>query len=238
MGKWTFEGDLVWTGRVDHQIKIRGQRVEPAEIEQVLMKSSSNIIECLVAKGERNSEEFLIAYLALENNVSVDLNAIKKACSNELPQWKRPTFYLVLSGERLPRNANGKIDRSALPPPPLNSVEAPIDEVQTPLEMQVKRLWLEVLQRIPSEKLSNDASWTGLGGTSLSIIRLINLYRSHILPSSHRTLRFSDFLRIYTIREHAQLLSEILNDTIGEKRTVLCTTGAIKGIKRCIFLST
>lgn len=216
---------------MDDQIKLRGQRVEPAEIEQIILKSSSNILECLVMKQEQGSEEFLTAYLAIKNHHLVDLNVVKKACSNELPQFKCPSFYVILPDEKLPRNANGKINRAALPPPSMVSFEVVNNGIQTPLEIQVQKLWLEVLQRNSNEQLVHDSSWSDVGGTSISIVRLITRYRKDILPSSHQSLTFSDFLRFSTIRDHARLLTKILNDNIQESKPPLRATGTMEGME-------
>src|SRR5690349_16879906 len=116
--KWDVNGNLVYCGRVDYQIKLRGQRIEPAEIEDVIMSASSDIRECLVMKVEGDEHDYLVAHVATTVLSSEEkLNAtIEKTCFLRLAPIKRPTVYRVWHGGTLPRNRNGKINRAALLP--------------------------------------------------------------------------------------------------------------------------
>ncbi|CAF3867720.1 unnamed protein product, partial [Rotaria sp. Silwood1] len=136
-------GDLVkmdnkglhhYQGRKDHQIKLHGQRIELGEIERCLLNTS--VSACVAIKWD---DDHLIAYV---QSSDIDEEQLRKHCQSHLPPYMVPSLFIVL--DKLPLNANGKIDRKHLPPPsshfshslPLNytnnsEMKTPHDEIES-----------------------------------------------------------------------------------------------------------
>ncbi|CAF1360501.1 unnamed protein product [Adineta steineri] len=207
LGYYNSHGEVVPAGRTDFQIKIRGQRVEAAEIENTIIASLSNeISSCLVMKSTEN-EERLIAYL-VSKNLDINIESIRKYCNTHLRQYMIPSHFVVL--DSFPVNTNGKIDRKRLPPPsPLSSCtstkltetyeEQPVSE----LEEKVHRFWCTLLHL---DAISRDANCFALGGSSLSIMQLFNYYQVYLAP--HKQLNVLDFIVNPTIVEHVRHLKD------------------------------
>jgi len=118
LARYNTRGELVHVGRIDFQIKIRGQRVETAEIENTIIKfSPSEISNCLVTKVSQN-HDYLIAYI-ISNDSDLDTEMIRDYCNNHLCQYMVPFHIMIL--DKFPLNVNGKIDRKKLPLPSLLS---------------------------------------------------------------------------------------------------------------------
>lgn len=167
---WLPDGQVLFHGRQDEQIKLRGYRIEPGEIKDALLKIEK-IADAWVApcKDERGVDH-LVAYICGE-----DLPApaqIRSRLSEWLPPQMIPSFYYVL--DRIPISPNGKIDRRALPEPEF-LYEGPGHEDPDPdnhVEIQLQLIWQEVLEK---EKIGVRDDFFQLGGHSLKAIKL--LYR-------------------------------------------------------------
>ncbi len=110
-------GDVEFLGRVDHQLKIRGFRVEPGEIETVLARHP-RVAQCVVLAIEQRRRRILAAYLTLREPGRIPIEALKAHLAADLPDYMVPDAFITL--EAMPLNANGKIDRQALPAPDPN----------------------------------------------------------------------------------------------------------------------
>ena len=194
-------GLLHYIGRTDFQIKLRGQRIELGEIEAVIMRSSSEIINCVVLKRNHDNEEHLVAYI--QTKVTLNISMLRDECTKHLPLYMVPSLFVLI--EHFPLNPNGKLDRKALPPPDfsllLSSDPTVTDEQpRTEIERQVSSIWCQVLNlaSIPS----TTSSFFKLGGNSLLLIKLHHIYQTQF----HRTTNISDLFRRATIIDHAQLL--------------------------------
>lgn len=107
-------GRLEFLGRIDRQLKIRGFRVEPAEIEAILRRHAEVLDSCVIEQGE-SASAYLVAYVVLQD-CSVGLQpALRDYLSTQLPDFMLPSYVVALS--RFPLNHNGKIDISLLPHP-------------------------------------------------------------------------------------------------------------------------
>ncbi|MFH0891595.1 MAG: amino acid adenylation domain-containing protein, partial [Candidatus Falkowbacteria bacterium] len=165
LAKMHSDGNIEILGRIDHQIKIRGYRVEPGEIE-VTVKKINNIKECIVIKHE----EALVAYYATTDKNPLKAEDIKNRLRQILPDYMIPAYFIHL--EKFPLNANGKLDRRALLPPAEKDLfkrkyEAP----SGPIEEKLTAIWREVLG---IKKISRHDNFFDLGGHSLKAIRLLS----------------------------------------------------------------
>ena len=105
-------GLLHYQGRKDHQIKLHGQRIELGEIERCLLNTS--ISACVVIKWGDNH---LVAYVQTTSNI--DEKQLREHCQSHLPPHMIPSIFIIL--DKLPLNANGKVDRKLLPSPDFSS---------------------------------------------------------------------------------------------------------------------
>lgn len=157
------DGNVEFLGRMDEQLKIRGFRIEPGEIEGVL-KTHREVGEALVVAGEHGDpgDKYLAAYIVPLSPFGPTDQDLKNFLKDFLPDFMVPAFFIRM--DRLPLNPNGKVDRSALPPPdprPAGSeVEPPGDEV----EERLIAIWEQLLGIRP---LGVHDDFFALGGHSL-----------------------------------------------------------------------
>ncbi len=111
-GRWTSAGEIEFLGRGDDQVKVRGHRVEPAEVESVLLRHPGVREAAVVARREDGEEARLVAYIAARG-AAPTVAALREHLAGLLPAYMVPAIFLVL--ERLPLNASGKVDRARLP---------------------------------------------------------------------------------------------------------------------------
>ncbi|HEV2269208.1 MAG TPA: amino acid adenylation domain-containing protein, partial [Steroidobacteraceae bacterium] len=172
---WRADGQLVFQGRADEQLKIRGLRVEPGEIEAAL-RTVAGIAQAAVASHESGGgEKRIVAYIAGRDDI--DLAAVRAQLRAQLPDYMLPASYVVL--EELPLTGNGKVDRaalSALPAPPASAAEEALAP-RSPDEVLLCQLVATLLQR-PQVSLADD--FFHLGGHSLLAARLIAQIRARL----------------------------------------------------------
>ncbi|CAF4099654.1 unnamed protein product, partial [Adineta steineri] len=216
LARYNERGELVHAGRIDFQVKVHGQRVETSEIENTIITGSSDkISNCLVTKAPQNND-FLVAYV-VSNDLQIDTEEIRQHCSKYLRQYMVPSMFIIL--EKLPLNANGKIDRKNLPVPDF-SVLATIAndrryiEPMGKVEILVHSLWCEALGH---SRISTNANFFSIGGHSLLFIRIYQHYRT-LFNLDDETINIRSFLDHNTIAEHAKLLENNKINNIQEKQ--------------------
>ncbi|MBR8842255.1 non-ribosomal peptide synthetase [Pseudoalteromonas sp. JC3] len=166
--RWNKEGLIEYMGRLDHQVKIRGLRIELEEIEAQLA-SISGIQKAVVLAKPSPSGERLVGYVQSQQVQSSD--ELKSILAKVLPDYMVPNS--ILSLERLPLSPNGKIDRDALPEPvwqDSGEFVAPIND----MEQSVAQVWSEVLG---INNISRFANFFTLGGDSIACLKVVSLMR-------------------------------------------------------------
>ncbi|WGD28921.1 amino acid adenylation domain-containing protein [Ancylobacter sp. WKF20] len=158
------DGAVVYLGRSDHQIKIRGLRIELGEIEAAVMASGLVRQAGIVAREDRGTKR-IVAYVVPEPGA--DLAVLKARVAAKVPDYMVPAAFVAL--EALPVNANGKLDRAALPAPDFAGTgqRAP----QTPTEQRLAALFADQLQ-LATPIAAEDDFFT-LGGDSLAAVALL-----------------------------------------------------------------
>ncbi|MEV4413081.1 non-ribosomal peptide synthetase [Catellatospora sp. NPDC049609] len=156
------DGALEFLGRVDRQVKVRGHRVEPAEIEDALRALPGVVEVAVVADRAAHGDTRLLAYVVLDG---VDTAAVRAGLAGRLPAYLVPAVFMDLP--RLPLNPNGKVDLAALPLPPAEHA-APAPEL-TAAERTVLDIWQESLGRAVD---GADANFFELGGNSIDAARV------------------------------------------------------------------
>ncbi|GAB3738549.1 hypothetical protein GCM10027598_66970 [Amycolatopsis oliviviridis] len=169
--RWNADGELVFAGRVDDQVKVRGYRIEPGEIEAALVAQES-VGQAVVLARDSGTGKRLIGYVtaAGESGVSgvsgVDEAAVRAGVAARLPEYMVPAAVVVL--DALPLTANGKVDREALPDPDFNGRVTGREPV-TEAERLLCALFAEVLGL---ERAGADDSFFELGGDSILSMQL------------------------------------------------------------------
>lgn len=168
-GYYTPDGSIMFLGRKDNQIKIRGMRVELGEIESVLMRCSG-IKEAVVDVSGHDDIKRLVAYIVSDDK-ELNQSKLRSFLSNQLPDYMIPSFYIFL--EKLPLNANGKIDRKALPQPDLEQVVSDSDFVapKTDTEKKLAEIFSRVLGL---KRIGIHDNFFALGGHSLLVVKLVS----------------------------------------------------------------
>ncbi|PUA29931.1 MAG: hypothetical protein B0W54_05145 [Cellvibrio sp. 79] len=173
--RWNSEGQLEYLGRLDHQVKIRGLRIELGEVEARLLAQVGVREAVVIAIGGR-----LIGYVSPHAGHSLEDSALREQLGQLLPDYMVPSQIVVL--ENLPLNANGKVDRKALPAPDnidTRIYEPPVGEVEETLAA----MWAEVLD---IERVGRNDSFFALGGHSLQVIQLVTKAQS-VFPAELST---------------------------------------------------
>ncbi len=157
---WNADGELEYRGRSDFQVKLRGLRIEPGEIEAALSDRPEVAHAVAVVRGTNAVEQRLVAYVVAAGEQVVDGDRLRADLSRRLPAYMVPATVVVL--DELPVGASGKLDRRALPAPPHRTREfrAPRTESET----VVCRVFAQVLEL---ERIGLDDNFFELGGTSL-----------------------------------------------------------------------
>ena len=161
-------GNFEISGRADTQVKIRGTRIEPGEIENLLLQFPKIIETVVLAREDETGEKHLCAYI-VGSSLKIDAKELRKFVAAQLPSYMVPTYFIQL--DEIPLNTNGKVDRLQLPAPQseMNSnYIAPQDDV----ERILAKIWSEVLD-IPEEKIGIEDEFFQLGGHSLKANQVI-----------------------------------------------------------------
>jgi len=217
-GRYRPDGVLELLGRIDLQVKIRGQRVEPGEVEAVL-RSHPAVREAVVAAfGE--DEPRLAAWLVAERAGADDLRAF---LAERLPASMIPADWAFL--DALPLTPHGKVDRARLPEPgrERKAVQAPRD----PTELRLVRLWEEILG---SRSVGVSDNFFALGGHSLAAVRLM----AGVRRLFGRQLPLSELFRRPTIEALAELLRHGAQDLPWSPLVELAPGSAEKAPLFCI----
>jgi aspartate racemase len=162
------DGNIEFVGRVDHQVKVRGFRVEPGEIEFALRQHPSVKDAVVLAKGDRTGVKRLVAYI-VPAGVAAGGAELRAFLKEKLPEYMVPTAFVSM--EAFPITPNGKLDRAALPEPEITRADiqsrfvAPRNEI----EHQLVLIWERVIGIKP---IGVTDSFFDLGGHSLLAVRL------------------------------------------------------------------
>jgi amino acid adenylation domain-containing protein len=168
MGRRLADGSIVFAGRKDLQVKIRGVRVEPGEIESALTKLRG-VRECaVIATANGSSDRRLVAYVVPQHAESIDANDLRMSLKRTLPDYMVPSAFVVL--DELPLTASGKVNRRALPVSEISECRAETSTApRTLTEKFLAEIWRDVLG---IADIGVHENFFDLGGHSLLAVRL------------------------------------------------------------------
>ena len=245
LGRWHKDGYVEFVGRKDNQVKLNGYRVELEEISAKL-KKLNNIKEAVVTVQKQNDKDYIVGYLLPQNydrkrshgftnaesfslslinkqgkyspNDIIDLKLIKKIInlnlSKFLPDYMLPSSYVIL--EKLPITANGKIEFSKLPKLCIEEVTNYVAP-RNNLESKICKIWSGILG-IPKTKISIDDNLFGLGGNSITAIRLVSKLNKEL----DNNISIDTFFRHDSIKKLADYLTHnTSNDIVIDRIFVL-----------------
>ncbi|QII47587.1 lichenysin non-ribosomal peptide synthetase LicA [Bacillus paralicheniformis] len=194
MARWLADGCLEFIGRIDHQVKIRGQRIELGEIEHHLLTHDMIQEAAVLAVDTGAGDQMICAYFTADQELSSE--ELRRHAAEGLPGYMIPSVFMQL--QELPLTGNGKVDRRALPEPDV--AQAAQKEYTAPrsrTEAQLADLWQEVLN-VP--KIGVHDNFFELGGHSLIGMTLI----ARIQQEMNVDLQLKDLFQAPTIETLAQ----------------------------------
>ncbi len=198
-GRFRPDGDIECLGRVDHQVKIRGHRVEPGEIEAQLRAHEAVVEAVVVMREDTPGDQRLVAYLR-GAATPPDADTMKAWLRGRLPDVMVPSAFVWLAA--LPLTPNGKVDRRALPAPAVTTAPATASSAVpvTAAETLVAGIWQRALN-IPS--CGTRDNFFDLGGHSLLVVQVLTELRKQV----SRPIQMTDLFKYTTIESLARFIS-------------------------------
>lgn len=187
--RYSSDGRIEILGRADHQLKVRGYRIEPEEIQLALNAHPLVSQSIVIGREDRATEKRLVAYVVAADATTPAVKDLREFLGRRLPDYMVPSSFVFL--KTLPLTPNGKIDRDALPPPQTDGDGKQFVGPRTPVEAELVRIWAVVLGR---RQVSIHDNFFELGGDSILAIQIIaraNQARMNLEPRQifqHQTI--------------------------------------------------
>lgn len=190
---------IVFVGRTDGQVKLRGFRIEVGEIERVVLDDEA-VASCVVQLHTANDgDQSLVAYVgSAQSNQAGFVEHLRLRLDRRLPRYMRPAHIVALAS--LPLNSNGKIDRRALPTPVIGRAESAATPPESEIEIELARIWQQVLG---ADVVGIDDDFFDLGGHSLKATQML----SRIQRDLGVDLELREVFDAPTIRGLAELIA-------------------------------
>jgi amino acid adenylation domain-containing protein len=208
--RWREGGTLEFLGRIDHQIKLRGFRIELQEIEAVLESDPAVSAAVVTVREDSPGDRRLVAYVVGADARVPEEEQLRRLLKGRLPPFMVPSTFVTL--DTLPVTPNGKLDRASLPAPDgarpdlAREYAAP----QSPVEEALVSIWREVLN---VDRVGIDDDFFDLGGHSLLAVRML----ARVQQSLGVSLALRHLFDSSTVRELArELTAELLAGVDGE----------------------
>ncbi|MHB8270277.1 non-ribosomal peptide synthetase [Bradyrhizobium sp.] len=205
LARFTANGMFEYLGRIDHQIKIHGCRVETGEVESVLTKHCSVSTCVVMLRPNEMGAHQLVAYVVSDDP---DANVLAAHADRWLPVFMRPAVYVFV--DHLPRTASGKIDRDRLPAPIAADFAARggAEEVQTPLEAELAIMWAKLLGL---RRVGRSDNFFAIGGNSLNAVDVV----SKIASAFDVTISLQEFFAAPTVVGLADAIQQCLESHVA-----------------------
>ncbi|NIM15446.1 MAG: SDR family NAD(P)-dependent oxidoreductase [Candidatus Aminicenantes bacterium] len=191
-------GEMEYLGRIDHQVKIRGNRVETGEIERQMMRLEDIREPLVIVREDEKGNNYLCAYMRVVPGKGVNISELREALLKVMPEYMVPSYFIPV--EKFPVTATGKVDRRKLPLPeglrPMVAAAyaAPENEIQR----AIAAIWKEVLK---VDKVGIHDNFFEMGGTSLDIVRLNSRLKEALAKEIPVVILF-EYPTIHTFTRH------------------------------------
>jgi amino acid adenylation domain-containing protein len=192
------DGQLVYLGRNDNQVKINGFRIELGEVEAAIAEYPGVRQVFVTAHSDHTGRQRLAAYFVTESGNKLEAHTLREFLAPRSPAQMIPAFYIQM--ESFPLTHNGKVDRKALPTPVTGSA-APVVGAGTPMQERVARIWREVLE---APNVGLDDNFFDIGGSSILLIRI----RAELQRQLDRQIPITWMFEFTSIRTLADKLRE------------------------------
>ena len=214
VGRWTVNGEIEYLGRNDHQVKVRGFRVELGEVESALLAHPAVREGAVLARHDGGGDARLVAYLTVQPGAATgaDLShQLREHLKATLASYMVPSVFVVL--DVLPLSPNGKVDRRALPEPLAERPEMaePFEEGRTDTERSVCAAFARALGIDRAGRADN---FFDLGGDSLRVLKVL----ADLQASSARRLSTNLFFQDPTPQAIARELDGVMHEPVVASR--------------------
>lgn len=203
LGRCDASGAIHYLGRIDQQVKIRGHRIEVAEIEHHLLKQAGVKNAVVIAREDTPGDQRLVAYIVPGQYISdqeAQIGLWRQGIRQMLPDYMLPNNFVLL--EALPVTANGKTDKKALPQPGTRvQTQPPAALPQSKAEQVLATIWTDVFNL---DTIDIDENFFDIGGHSLNAVQVM----TRLEKVTGRRLPLSTLFEFPTIRKLAQLVEE------------------------------
>jgi amino acid adenylation domain-containing protein len=217
IARFRADGRIECLGRADHQVKLRGHRIDPGEIESVLRQHRAVRDALVLMREDEPGQQRLAAYWICTNGLSPDNEELQQFLKGKLPDYMIPSAFVVL--QKFPLTPNGKIDRNALPVPDhaMAPSAEPFAAPTTPAEQMLAEIWQEILA---FERVGIHDNFFRIGGHSLLGMQMM----SRVRKAFQADLSLRNIFEAPTIAELAKLLEQKQNQpaagSIPKARTI------------------
>jgi len=210
LGRMSPDGCMVYLGRKDFQVKIRGHRVELAEIERALLSLGQFRDVVVVSLEDHPGEQRLVAYLVPVRQTAVTASALRVSLSEKLPDYMIPSSFVVL--DAMPLTPTGKVDRSALPAPSRTRPELNTIFVapRTLFEKELAQVWAEILTL---DQVGIHDNFFDLGGHSVAATRVV----SRVIRTFQVEVPLQALFAAPTVAEMAAVVTQHQAKKLGEQ---------------------
>jgi amino acid adenylation domain-containing protein len=206
LGKWLPNGQAIYSGRIDDQVKVRGYRIELGEV-QFVIEQVPGVDQAVVVVKEVHGDKHIVAYW--ESAAGIGIDAIKQALKQRLPEFMHPSYYMPM--EAIPLNSNGKVDKKRLPEPEY-TIQTEMVVPKTKMQQQLYGLWVETLKQEDFGILHN---FFDLGGHSLKATKL----RALIAKNMGKEITLNEVFQNPTI-ESQSILLDSKSKTSGQAQII------------------
>jgi len=204
LARWFPDGNIEFLGRIDHQLKVRGYRIEAGEIEEALLAHDTIQTAVVIGYNQNGQGTELVAYLVPNSNaVLPTIEDLRSHLAQSLPDYMIPAYFVEL--ETLPLTTSGKVNRKALPEPQTAQIALGTTYVAPRNEMEatLADIWQTLLNR---EKVGIHDNFFEIGGHSLRAIRLVSL----VQQSLNVAIKLSDVFTHPTIAALGEAIAPFL----------------------------
>jgi acyl carrier protein len=229
LARYLPDGNIEFLGRIDHQVKVRGFRIEPGEIEAVLGQHPGVRESVVLAREDEPGDRRLVAYVVPTTGEIPNVGELRRFLAEKLPDYMIPSSFVTL--DALPLTPSGKVDRRALPAP--DGARPELEETfaapLTPIEQALAEIWCSLLKL---ERVGVHDNFFELGGHSLLatqvISRIRNLFQVEIPlralfeAPTVAGIALDLVQRYYVLSENCKGLADVLSDleTLSEMEAV------------------